>query len=305
MSTIRRHSRRRYAVLRLSTALCACTLALQVMGGGAARGTLHRWNTHRVSFCDLSGYAAAVSRAVAWWNGVPAHVRLVRRSCGAARVRIHRYLRRTKSVAGYAYYPPGGGVYLNAYWMGRSDATTQAEIAAHELGHALGLPHLRGCALMNPTVDLGRTCGRPEGQYACGPQRPDAAVLVRLYGGNLRNFEGYACSEPNDPQPPPEGPPPPVPSGSGSGLGAGPTERELGGVELDGYCRASGYENAVLIGPAQGPNAAYGWRCESGDHGKIGISVDGACRWMYADPSAYSRATDLDDAYSWRCYLFG
>ena len=81
-----------------------------------------------------------------------------------------------------------------------------------------------------------------------------------------------------------------------------PAERELGGIDLDGYCRSRGYIGAVLVGPAQGPNAAYDWRCRSSDGGATGISVDDACRWMYSDPSAYSRPKDQNDAYSWRCY---
>ena len=70
---------------------------------------------------------------------------------------------------------------------------------------------------------------------------------------------------------------------------------------LNSYCQHLGYDGAVLVGPAQGPNAAYNWRCSRGG-ANYSIDVTAACRFQYGKPDAFAHATDLNDAYSWRCY---
>jgi len=79
------------------------------------------------------------------------------------------------------------------------------------------------------------------------------------------------------------------------------SERELGGVNLSAWCQRAGFEGAALDGPIRGKNAAYRWYCYRGSE-RGQIDVTDACRRDYADGTAYARALDLDDAYSWRCY---
>src|SRR4051794_16345394 len=80
------------------------------------------------------------------------------------------------------------------------------------------------------------------------------------------------------------------------------TRTELGGVDFDGYCRAHGYDGAKLDGPVDGPYAAYNWRCVIGDQ-EDSLSVIDVCREEYGEPRATARARNVDDAYSWTCYV--
>lgn len=57
-----------------------------------------------------------------------------------------------------------------------------------------------------------------------------------------------------------------------------------------------------MSGPVAGTQAAYGWRCATGST-MAPIDVTDACRWQYGDDGAYALSSDLDHAFSWRCYL--
>lgn len=195
--------------LRLAIVLCLLAAVLPVPGPpGAEAG---RWPKSTVTFRDHSGYGASVKLAARWWNRLPSPLRLVRARPGRrANITIRSTYRRNDS-AGWAYFPPVGRMTLNRRYMSAGGMTRvdRADIAAHEFGHALGIPHVRErCALMNAASTLSE-CRRgvPRGRFRCGPQRADLRSLVRRYGGRVRSFGGTFCGRKrrNPPQPPPHG----------------------------------------------------------------------------------------------------
>lgn len=177
----------------IAYALVGAALML-VTVGETASAVLYKWPGRQIRVCDRSGYARNVGQAISWWNRTPSRVHLYR-SCRAPHITVRRYFERNPNVAGRGQYPPGGRVILNHYWMRKLPRTQRSDTAAHELGHALGLPHLRGCALMFKGGSFGPNCHAPSGRDPCGPQRHDVRALIRRYGGRLGDFRGFHCPD--------------------------------------------------------------------------------------------------------------
>lgn len=83
----------------------------------------------------------------------------------------------------------------------------QVRIVAHEIGHALGLPHLSNrCGIMYSPIDYpkSRPCNivetRWDARQHCGPRAPDIKALARLWRFKPRAvaWRGY-CTTPTDP----------------------------------------------------------------------------------------------------------
>jgi O-glycosyl hydrolase len=87
----------------------------------------------------------------------------------------------------------------------------------------------------------------------------------------------------------------------------------LGGINIDGYCRAT-YSYYPYSGRAilMGSNA-YLWRCDvkryNGpyaypmfSYSYPSIDLNAACRWQYGG-SAYAKTNNPSSPYSWQCYL--
>jgi hypothetical protein len=172
----------------------AATALIALAAVGTASAAIYKWPSRQIRVCDRSGYARNVIEAVGWWNRTPSRVRL-HRSCHRPQIVVVRYFRATPNVAGTGQYPPGGKVRLNHYWMRKLPRVQRADNVGHEIGHALGLPHIPGCALMFGGAGFGGGCHVPPDREPCGPQRHDVRALIRLYGGHLGDFRGFTCPD--------------------------------------------------------------------------------------------------------------
>ena len=167
-------------------AACAICLPAPPLAGAAP------WPSSRISYRDHSSFGRAVAQAVAQWNAAGTPVRLVPAPPGR-RARVRIYTPRFVPGFGRAYFPPDGRVFVCrscfSPWEVRVRPTP---VVAHEIGHALGLPHTRApCALMRGDGRVFDRCAPPPpGTYRCGPQRADALALARLYRVPARPPQG-------------------------------------------------------------------------------------------------------------------
>ncbi|UYB35507.1 tape measure protein [Arthrobacter koreensis] len=132
------------------------------------------------------GNAAAVRRHGAYFLGVPASMApwnfagAARMWDGAAGVRVGvgrgnlqahaRPLERGNGILGYT---TGNNIDMSPSWMRQLGAVQRRTVAAHELGHALGLPHNSRRSIMQPNL----------ANMATGPTVVDIRNLQSLYPG--------------------------------------------------------------------------------------------------------------------------
>jgi predicted Zn-dependent protease len=182
-------SRRLAAAVAVATALflgSAAAASAYTLEGGRWGGTptsgccanIHVQYASSMYSIDRAGWDNA--RAV--WNGSAANVYLTNAS-GALTVNDSyastvawdgiTYLSSTSCGSSSCW--TSANAYMNNYYT-RSDSTSTIQgIAAHELGHAMGIGHASGCVLMTAATSTRNSCG------IHGPTTDDVNGINRLY----------------------------------------------------------------------------------------------------------------------------
>jgi predicted Zn-dependent protease len=170
-------------IRRLALAVLACALLV----APAAHGWVQdgkRWPGATVSVWNATDYSANVRDAMWAWNHVGAGIRLVgardRRSADVV-VRYGAPGEQSQAMVGYSGVR---STVLLARGLGTAGASA---LAAHELGHVLGLGHeTHACSVMTPVIEIGAasTCRIATCRVIrrCLVQADDAAGLRDLYG---------------------------------------------------------------------------------------------------------------------------
>jgi hypothetical protein len=70
---------------------------------------------------------------------------------------------------------------------------------------------------------------------------------------------------------------------------------DVGGLNLDAYCRAFYGSNSRLISYNAG-----GWRCPT-RNGLASIDTNAVCRWQYGKSYLRAETYNWSNPYSWRC----
>ncbi|CAN5564858.1 hypothetical protein BH20ACT18_BH20ACT18_01510 [soil metagenome] len=192
------------AVRALLLVLLAAILAAPP---AASAGKGLRWADSTVTYRNKSKGAdkKAVRVAIAWWNDAPGPFTFARATGGdRADVTIRSVEKqgvgwdgRAESALNRRGYISSATLSLNDVFLSDQDPEYVAEVAAHELGHAVGLPHLGDdCSLMYPSGSVATRCpgGAGAGRFFCGPQRSDVKSLIARYGGRLEGWRGTTCS---------------------------------------------------------------------------------------------------------------
>ena len=151
--------------------------------GGFFEGNAANIRRHGAYFLNVPASMAPwnFAGAARMWDGA-AGVRV-----GVGRGQAQGYASSRERGGGILGYTVGNNIDMSPSWMARLGATQRRTVAAHEMGHALGLPHNSRSSIMQPNL----------ANMASSPTAVDIRNLQALYpGGSGR--AGSAVDNPFD-----------------------------------------------------------------------------------------------------------